>query len=195
MRTITTIIFMLSLLACSGVTNSKPKVPENGINKDSLKYSQLHTRPDIDDIKELEKILRRADKAEGYNFNGHNGNPANVECSELYNGKNLCGSATNKKILTEKQINALIEITCDTSTYDGKWYGIAGVCYIPHMGFGFFEKDSLIAEVTMCYICSGIRTIPYYKSNGLTTKGGQRFSELAKELGLNIVTSNSRLSY
>jgi hypothetical protein len=199
MKRILIIIFFLSLLACSKGASSKDKVEleeDAEIKRDSLGYSQYYVHPQIREIKDLENLLRRADKVEAYNFNGNNGNSANVECDHLYIGPDrICNSATNKKTLTKNQINKLIQTTCDTTTYDGKWSGIAGVCYIPHMGFGFFEKDSRIAEVTVCFICSGIRTVPYYKSDGLTSKGAQRFIALANELGLKVLTGNSKLTY
>src|SRR5688572_8079654 len=203
-RILTIAIFLMSLLACTNkaVQKDKEAVVENTLEdeyetkRDSLGYPEYYVHPSIREIKDLEKLLRKADKVLGYNFNDNNGNSANVECDHLY-GQNdkLCKSAINEKILSTNQINKLVRITCDTSTYTGEWNGIHGVCYIPHLGFGFFQKDSLLAEVSVCFICQGIRTVPYYKSDGLSSKGAKAFADLAKELDLKIIDGSTKMSY
>lgn len=203
-RTITTAFFLMNLLACTHKTIQKEKelVIENTdedeyeIKRDSLGYPEYYVHPSIHEIKDLEKLLRKADKVLGYNFNKNNGNSANVECDHLYGlNDKLCKSATNEKLLSTNQLKKLVRITCDTNTYTGEWSGIHGVCYIPHIGFGFFQKDSLIAEVSVCFICQGIRTVPYYKSDGLTAKGAKAYADLAQELGLKIIDANTKMSY
>ena len=200
------IILWTVLISCSTknsakneqvVVDSSKNIVEEEIDdppRDSLGYPDYYVHPDFQDIRDLKKLLLNADNVVGYNFNDHDGNPAAVECEYLFGAKDKpCRSATNKKVLSQDQIKRLIQITCDTTTYTGNWSGLAGVCYIPHMGFGFFKKDSLIAEVSVCFICEGIRTRPLYRSDGMTTKGAERFSILAKELGLEIIDGSSKL--
>lgn len=162
---------------------------------DSLGFPTYYTHPEISKLSDLKKILERANKVMAYNFNGNNGNPANVECYDLYNNGELCPSAINKRKLNRKQINQLIDISCDTTTYDGNWSGLAGVCFIPHVGFGFFKDDSLIGQVNICFICKGIRTRPYYKSDGLTQIGIEKYYKLVKSLNLLIVDGSEKLSH
>lgn len=164
-------------------------------DKDSLGYPSYYTHPEINEIFELNALLNKADKVIAYNFNGNNGNSANVECENLYDSSGICESACNEKILNKYQIQDLINITCDTNSYDGSWSGLAGVCFIPHLGFGFFKKDSLIAQVNICFLCSGIRTKPYYKSDGLSNNGRFKYVELAKKLNLKVVDGSENLSY
>ena len=164
---------------------------------DSLGHSKYYTYPDIKNISVLKDILTNADAVYAFNFNGHNANSANVECDDLFElpSNKLCPSATKKTKLMTSQIIDLIKITCDTTIYSGQWSGLAGVCFIPHLGFGFFKKDSLIAQVNVCFLCSGIRTRPYYKSDELTITGRQKFYELAKRLDMEIVDGKSKLTY
>ncbi len=203
-KTNLSIFFFLLLLSCGSSNkhaNQDKEVQventpdeESEVKRDSLGYPEYYVHPSIRDIKDLRKLLTKADEVRGYNFNGNNGNPASVECDHLY-GMGLCKSATNEKKLSRTQISKLINMTCDTTTYTGEWSGIAGVCFIPHMGFAFFRHDSVIAQVNICFICQGIRTVPYYKSDGLTRKGAQRYADLAKELGLKIVDGGSEMEY
>lgn len=160
---------------------------------DTTTYAPV--RPDIYDISELHRLLRSADRVVAYNFNGNNANSANVECDDLYTSGKLCRSATNERVLTPAQTDTLIAIATDTSTYDGKWSGIYGVCYIPHVGFGFFRGDSLVAQVSVCFLCGGVRTRPYYKSDGYTEAGYARYKALAQQLELKIVDHTSHLTY
>jgi|GEM_PF-3072559 len=160
-------------------------------------YPATYTPPEITDIAELQALLSQADSVLAYNFNGNNGNSAMVECDALYGirSKRLCPSAMNRKKLSGKQMKELTEITSDTSTYSGSWTGLAGTCFIPHMGFGFFKNDSLIAQVNVCFLCAGIRTRPYYHSDGLTKKGGDRYIALARKLGLKVVPVDTPVHY
>ncbi len=147
----------------------------------------IPTIPEINDVKILKSKLNTAETVFAFNFNGNNGNPANVECERLYDSGRLCASAVHRKQLNPAQIQTLIDITTDTTTYNGSWSGLNGVCFVPHLGFAFFQQDSLVAQVHICFLCSGIRTIPYYKSDGLTLLGAQRYEKLAQTLGLEVV--------
>jgi hypothetical protein len=197
------IIFIIFLFGCkddkissSEVESSTNEIDEEyGMELDSLGFPTHYTHPEITKISQLEELLLMSDKVLAYNFNENNGNSANVECYDLYDSAGICPSAVNEQTLNTNQISKLIEITCDSTTYDGNWSGLSGVCFIPHMGFGFFKKDSLIAQVNICFICSGIRTRPYYHSDGLTKAGGLKYIELAKELELKIVDGSEKLNY
>jgi hypothetical protein len=147
--------------------------------------------PEINDVQTLKTNLKTAETVFGFNFNGNNGNPANVECEYLYDSGQLCGSATSPKQLDSQQIQELIAITTDTTTYNGSWSGLTGVCFVPHLGFAFFRHDSLVAQVNVCFLCSGIRTIPSYQSDGLTLVGAQQYKQLAQKLGLNVVNHSN----
>ena len=159
---------------------------------DSIGYPTYYTHPEINDLSALRILLSRSTKVLAYNFNDNNGNPANVECYDLYDSSEICSSATNKRTLNQKQLNELINITTDSMTYTGTWSGLSGVCFIPHLGFGFFKNDLLIAQVNVCFLCNGIRTRPYYKSDGLTKIGFERFSELARQLNLTVVDGSEK---
>lgn len=167
-------------------------VAPNNVAEDTVSVTSV--RPDIYDISELYRLLQSADRVIAYNFNDNNANSANVECDDLYTSGQLCRSAVNERVLTPAEMDTLIAITTDTTTYDGQWSGIAGVCYVPHAGFGFFRGDSLVAQVSVCFLCHGVRTRPYYKSDGLTKSGYDRYKVLLQHLGLKIVDNNSRLS-
>lgn len=193
------IILILELLSCQvDQTDSQLMVdpdPDLDQEYDSLGFPSYYTHPEINELPELRILLSSSNKVLAYNFNDNNGNPANVECYDLYDSSGICSSATNKRILNRTQINNLINITCDSATYDGNWSGLSGVCFIPHIGFGFFKNDSLIAQVNVCFICKGIRTRPYYKSDGLTQIGLEKFNELAKLLNLKIVDGSEKLDH
>lgn len=164
---------------------------------DTVTFPDYYTHPEITDINQLRDLLYKADKVLAFNYNGHNGNSANVGCVDLYSlpDKKLCSSAGLPRVLNNSEIDSLINITCDTATYTGDWSGLAGVCFIPHLGFGFFKSDSLIAQVNVCFLCGGIRTRPYYCSDGLSRSGGMRLAALTKKLGLEIVDGSTDLSY
>jgi hypothetical protein len=149
------------------------------------------TIPEINDVKTLKSKLNTAETVFAYNLNGNNGNSANVECEQLYDSGQLCASATNRKQLNSVQIQELIAIMTDSTTYNGTWSGLIGVCFVPHLGFAFFQGDSLVAQLNVCFLCSGIRTIPYYKSDGLTDLGAQRYQQLAQKLQLQIVNHSN----
>jgi hypothetical protein len=151
----------------------------------------MPTVPEIHDVQTLKTKLKTAETVFAFNFNGNNGNTANVECEQLYDLGQLCASATRKKQLNPQQIQELIAITTDTATYNGSWSGLNGVCFVPHLGFAFFRHDSLVAQVNVCFLCSGIRTIPFYKSDGLTLVGAQQYKQLAQKLGLNVVNHSN----
>ncbi len=191
MKNYLTLIIILFLLSCQE-DKSKSDImvdpdPDLGQEYDSLGYPSYYTHPEIKELSELRNLLSSSNKVLAYNFNENNGNPANVECYDLYDSTGICPTATNKRILNRNQIKDLIKITCDSMIYDGNWSGLSGVCFIPHLGFGFFKNDSLFAQVNVCFLCNGIRTRPYYKSDGLTKIGFERFSKLARHLNLNVV--------
>lgn len=194
-----TIIFMLKLLSCQvNQTDSHVFVdPDLELDQkyDSLGFPSFYTHPEINELSALRILLSSSNKVLAYNFNGNNGNSANVECYDLYDSSGICPSATNERFLNRKQINMLINITCDSTTYNGSWSGLAGVCFIPHIGFGFFKNDTLIAQINVCFICQGIRTRPYYKSDGLTQIGVEKFYEIAERLNLKIVAGSENLHY
>lgn len=179
------------LAGCSSgsVNDTDTRDSEMAADSDTTNIN-TKTPPDIYQITELERLLASSDKVVGYNFNGRNGNPASVGCYDLYtmNTKEICATARNKVILTSKQRDDLINISSDTSTYSGNWSGLAGVCFIPHHGFAFFRSDSLIAQVNICFLCAGIRTRPYYKSDELTQTGIEKYKNLIKEIGLEMLS-------
>lgn len=204
MRIFSSLLFVFFLTTCAPGTNKnilpiKDTLSEDSSTTkyDSLGYPDYYTQSEINDIADLKNLLERSTSVIACNFNGHNGNSANVGCEYLYSLKTgkRCGSVTAVQALNQDQIKELIAITCDTSTYDGKWSGLAGVCFIPHLGFAFLQKDSLIAQVNVCFLCSGIRTKPFYKSDGLTRKGGLKYVSLARKLGLEIIDGSSDLEY
>lgn len=160
-----------------------------------ISHTSYYTTPEIFDLSELKGLLSTSDKVLAYNFNGYNMNSANVECTYLYDSTEICSSAVRERILTQDQIEKLILITCDSATFDGKWSGLSGVCFIPHLGFGFFRNDTLISQVNVCLICGGIRTKPFYRSDGLSEMGGWQYIQLAKELDLEVVTGSEKQSY
>ncbi len=146
---------------------------------------------------ELSVLLNSADSAIAYNYNGNNANPANVDCEQLYHSVSaaLCASAQNRRKLTATDIKVLALIVGDTTTYTGQRIGSIGTCFIPHAGFGFFKRDSLIAQVNVCFLCGGIRTIPPLYSDQLANYGGERLAALFKQLDINVVDGNSKLNY
>jgi hypothetical protein len=194
-----TIILILKLLSCQ-LDQAESNVfvgPDLELVQkyDNSGFQSYHTHPEINELSALRILLSSSNKVLAYNFNGNNGNPANVECYDLYDSSGICPTATNERILNRKQINKLINITCDSTTYNGSWSGLAGVCFIPHIGFGFFKNDTLIAQINICFICQGIRTRPYYKSDGLTQIGVKKFYEIAELLNLKIVAGSENLHY
>lgn len=205
MKKYVSIIFSVILFGCSADSANSEDISnrreqensetEYTQEKDSLGYPKYYTHPELNSLSELRELLNSSDKVLGYNFNGNNANSANVECYDLYDSSGICSSAINERTLNTDQIEKLISITCDSTTFDGHWSGLAGVCFIPHLGFGFFRNDSLIAQINVCFICGGIRTRPYYKSDGLTEEGGWKYIELAEELDLKAVTGSENMSY
>jgi hypothetical protein len=187
--------------ACDNVVEEKtgPKkmsVDSSTTRFDSLGYPSYYTHPEIQDIAVLRSILDSADVVFAFNFNGYNGNTANVGCEYLYKeNDSLCGTARNMKRLTEGQVKRLVELTTDTATYSGSWSGLAGVCWLPHAGFGFWKRGKLIAQVNVCFLCGGIRTKPLYRSDGLSQKGRKAFYEFVKSVGLTVVDGSSDLTY
>lgn len=194
------IIFFLFLFLASCQDNNS--TDENSDKKDeyqrefepeydSLGYPSYYTHPEIEEIKELKSILDGADKILAYNYNKGQENPANMgdDNQYLYNleTSDLYAGSYNETSLNQEQQLDLISIITDTNTYSGNWSGLAGVCYIPHVGFGFFKEDSLISQVSVCFMCSGIRTNPFYKSDGLSGKGYIDFEAFVKGIGLEVV--------
>lgn len=194
-------LFVLFCTACHSTHTEETHAPVNkpaSLETDTVShYHEYRIEPDIYDIQELRDLLNRADKVLAYNFNKNNGNPASPGSRRLYefSSHELCATATNRKELTPAQKNKLIKITCDTTTYTGEWSGITGTCFIPHIGFGFFENDTFISQINVCFLCDFARTQPYYRSDFLSPKGIKRYRNFAQELGLNIVDHSSDLSY
>lgn len=177
---------LLFLTACSenqeNAENTKPDAIE-------IYPSSYRSDPEIYDMNELQLILELSDKVTAYNINDRNRNTADVECEDLYDPitHELCPSAINKTVLSKDQVKKLTEITSDTSTYNGKWSGIAGTCYLPHHAFGFYQNDSLIAQLSVCFMCSKTRTRPYYKSDGLSQVGSKKYRDFIKSIGLDSI--------
>ena len=169
----------------------KPEYFEHEIETDSLGYPYYYTHPELNSTSELKKILESSDRVVAYNYNEGQENPAMMddENQYLYNlkSKELISNAYNESKLQNDAKNQLINLLCDSANYSGHWSGLAGVCYIPHVGFGFFNNDSLIAQASFCFMCSGIRTNPFYKSDGLSAQGLKNFDAFVKEIGLEAV--------
>lgn len=147
--------------------------------------------PDVYDLKELDTLVQTASHAVAYNFNLGIENAANCGYKDCYLfdplNKELNSSAYNKRELSNEDKVDVIKIITDTSTYTDKWYGLAGTCFVPHLGFGFYANDSLLASVSICFICDGIRTYPLYKSDGLSAVGREKLLRLCQRLGLAII--------
>ncbi len=198
---LTVLLALLMIQSCS--TNTADNTQDSKTNVDTLSGIEHEVnlyepvRPEINDIRILNELLSKADSVVAYNYNGYNGNAANVEFVDLFDvtTQQLCPSATNGKILSKRQIDTLIEITSDTTTYDGSWSSVHGTCFIPHLGFGFFNRDSLIAQINVCFLCEAIRTRPYYCSDGLSLKGYQRLYNFTKKIGMKIIDHSSGLEH
>lgn len=189
------VLLPVLLIACQNGESAEEESKNENPDKDkfereldSLGYPDYYTHPEIEEIGELKDILLKADKVLAYNYNKGEENPANMddENQYLYNLKTneIIEGAYNKTQLENHQQRELINLVTDSTNYSGEWSGLAGVCYIPHVGFGFFQNDSLISQVSICFMCSGIRTNPYYKSDGLSAQGFERFESFIREIGL-----------
>ncbi|WP_306643576.1 hypothetical protein [Sanyastnella coralliicola] len=160
--------FLLVLFSCQSNENQVEDKPE----KEPIELSQ---RPPIEDIQELYDLLIQADRITTYNFNPQAENPANMSENDmtLYDPSNfnVHPTAYNGKDLPDNSRDELVHMLCDTSIYNGELNGTKGTCFIPHVGFGFFVKDSLIAQTNVCFLCSGVQTSPRYKSDGFSENG------------------------
>ena len=166
-------------------------VETNEFESNSLGYPSYYTHPELKHTEALKSILEKSDKVLAYNYNKGQENPAmmgddNQYLYSLETGERIDGAYNETKLQTENS-DHLIDLLSDSTNYSGQWSGLAGVCYIPHVGFGFFKHDSLIAQVSVCFMCQGIRTNPLYKSDGLSSQGSKKFEAFIKGIGLEVV--------
>lgn len=145
---------------------------------------------DFDDIDSLRQLLSSADSVIACNFN--------MPMSELpgdfvahddvidWPAGTACNDCGNIRRLDGGQRTRLLRIATDTATYTGAWSGLAGSCFNPHHAFAFFLRGKLVAELNICFICTAIRTRPYYGSDQLSGSGTKAFAALCGSLGLQL---------
>jgi hypothetical protein len=188
---------LLAILSCNE-NQTGENVATDSVSADTTPgYPAYSVHPEIDDINVLRELLLSADSVIGGNMNGHNGNTANGGCESLFNHRTnqQCGVTGILRKLSRQEIDTLIAIITDTTTYTGTWSGLAGTCFLPHLGFAFFKDHLLVAQVSVCFLCSAIRTFPHFRSDELTHSGGIRLVTLSQRLGFEVIDGTSDLSY
>jgi len=82
---------------------------------------------------------------------------------------------TAEETLSEKEINRLLDILSDNTTYGD--FGKS--CFEPRLGYVFYdENNEIAAHVTICLACSQIKTSPYIGASVLGKKGTSQLHEL-----------------
>jgi hypothetical protein len=131
----------------------------------------------------LRKIISLSDKVFAFNWNDEDRNPANVS-HYLVDGYGVFDKRIGKKVeLTKKEITKLSSLLADTANFSNE----LGDCFIPHIAFTYFLKDSVIGQTNICFICAGQKSIPKTKNEAFSDIGYKKFNEFCSLLGLKIV--------
>jgi hypothetical protein len=84
------------------------------------------------------------DSVVAYDFRGEGG-------GSITNGKGrLDKTAKNGTMLSEQQIDSLIETITDTTTYGG----FSAACFDPHMGIVFYKNGKAMSTIDICFECN-----------------------------------------
>jgi hypothetical protein len=134
------------------------------------------------------------DKVVTYDFEGRGG-------GKIVRGDKLDRSAKNPKELTPQQTQKFTAVLTDTATYGGS----TAACFDPHMGVVFYNKDSIVAHISICFECNSLASsvyLPaeyynqltwedkkYYQTkilHGFSPAGREHLRELCNSLGLTL---------
>ena len=100
-----------------------------------------------------------------------------------------------EKKLNKLQINNIIQIVVDTSTYGGT----NAACFEPRLAFLFYNENKIVASINVCLECNFLESIPfipatnyyYYKSDeyiiprpGFSKSGRSRLKHICNDLDM-----------
>ena len=137
----------------------------------------------------LGTVIELSDSIVAFNWNGNEGNPANVyhHIVDAYGefddriGKHL--------MLKGNQKISLKKLLTDSTNFEGS----NATCFIPHVAFVYYYKSEIIGQSNICFLCSGVKSVPK-STTALSQKGINELKMFCKDIGLDIIDSDSQLS-
>lgn len=131
------------------------------------------------------------DKVVAYDYNGDYG-------QAIVDAGNVVDSLINQQVELDQSLIKQLNFTLgDTSTYGGA----TAFCFVPHLGIVYFDQESVVAHVSICFQCNDLRSsieIPAmrqankkikiseeysYFARGFTEKGKSELNQLCVDLG------------
>lgn len=138
----------------------------------------------------LGKVIEISDSVVAYNWNGKDGNPANVYHHIVDAYGKFDDRIDKKTILNQTQKNRLKEILIDSINFDGS----NSQCFIPHIAFVYYHESIIIGQSNVCFLCEGVKSVPK-STKALSKTGNKKLKEFCIDLDLDIYDSNSDLKH
>jgi len=189
-------ILFIVIISCKTNEQNVSEVPDLEIPTEDIFEELVYDEHQFFDDLEYEgfdslaNTINNSDKIIAYNWNSNDGNSANVQHHIVDAYGNFDSRIGKNFALNSDQKKELKLILTDTANFNG---GLS-MCFIPHIAFVYYKKDKIIGQSNVCFMCSGVKSIP--KSTfGLSEKGIVRLKTFCQKTGLTIYDSEAQLSY
>jgi hypothetical protein len=178
------LVFILTCLSCSD--NNQSAADRKTSEESPVDTWDRHQY--FDDVEKvssdsLKNVVDIADRIVAYQWNGTQGNAANVLHHVVDAYGTFDQSAEVHRELSPEEKEEWSSLVCDTANYDIQ-YGFP-MCFIPHVAFVYYRGDEIIGQSNVCFLCTAVKSVPDYSAS-LGIEGTKRIKDFCEKLGLTI---------